>query len=511
MIRIDKELVLLKLEISRLINTNSRNRKILSSIAFNILIGAIFLAYSVIFTLIYVEKNEKYLCTAACAITFLIILINNIVFSNNSLFSRIEMDMIFPLPLSELEIISSKIIGIYAYNLFYIATILAFPIIYISLKNTNFFFALFSLLILLVFPLIPLALSLLITITLGKLLKNRNIKLFLTVLAGGLGAGIYYFSIISRDSFRSKFGELIIEISKLSVFKFFNEMILNGVYIRGIIFILISIVVFGLISIYISKNYFNIYYRKTNKDQVNIKKKTRFQVKRKATALLGKDISLYLSYPSYVANTIFGPLLLLFFGLGPMFVNISKLNAIAGFDFENFITNNLILVICGFAAIGQTTYCSLSIEGKTYYLMQTLPLKKRDVIFGKVKFSMLLMILPILISALILGGKCNLKFVEMVLLILNGFSYNLFANLLGINFDIFSLEIDWINPQEVVKQRFSMLVIQLIMIFMVGLCFFITNIVFYKNRLLSWLIIFVLVNIINLLQIHYLKKGDLRI
>ena len=509
MLRINKEIILLKLEILRLLNNNQGKKKFLTGLSANVVMAFMFIFYSASLTRSFYKGNPLKVIVTSTVIVFLMIFWGNVLYSNNSLFEKRELENLLPMPFTSLELISSKILGIYVYNLGIVACMVIFPFLYVTYDNCGFPFTLFTILMLLSFPMIPLCLSLLATAFFGKIFTNKIVKII---------GGIIFFSIVIFFYIMLYFSDrslnilaIIIEkLSKISLLKTFGLIFIEGNYLNGLIFMGISILFFGLVSVFLSKNYLEIFYRKANKIKKHANKALKMVTKNKKRSLFEKEIGLYFSYNNYILNTILGPILLLILGVAPLVTGMTNLQNMVDFDVEKLLTTNSILVVTAFAAMGQTTYCSLSIEGRNYYLMQTLPIKAWDVFKAKLKLGIILISAPLIFTSLVLSLKFNLGFLAFLLLIVAAFSYSLFANLLGLIFDINTLNINWINSREVVKGKFSVLLIQLIIGLMVLISFLISNILFKNNRILSWLIIIIFVNIFNFVQIWYLSSKNLK-
>ena len=510
MLRINKEIILLKLEILRLLNNNNQGKKkFLTGLSANVVMAFMFIFYSASLTRSFYKGNPLKVIVTSTVIVFLMIFWGNVLYSNNSLFEKRELENLLPMPFTSLELISSKILGIYVYNLGIVACMVIFPFLYVTYDNCGFPFTLFTILMLLSFPMIPLCLSLLATAFFGKIFTNKIVKII---------GGIIFFSIVIFFYIMLYFSNrslnilaIIIEkLSKISLLKTFGLIFIEESYLKGLIFMGISILFFGLVSVFLSKNYLEIFYRKANKIKKHANKALKMVTKNKKRSLFEKEIGLYFSYNNYILNTILGPILLLILGVAPLVTGMANLQNMMDFDVEKLFTTNSILVVTAFAAMGQTTYCSLSIEGRNYYLMQTLPIKAWDVFKAKLKLGIILISAPLIFTSLVLSLKFNLGFLAFLLLIIAAFSYSLFANLLGLIFDINTLNINWINSREVVKGKFSVLLIQLIIGLMVLISFLISNILFKNNRILSWLIIIIFVNIFNFVQIWYLSSKNLK-
>ena len=510
MLRINKEIILLKLEILRLLNNNNQGKKkFLTGLSANVVMAFMFIFYSASLTRSFYKGNPLKVIVTSTVIVFLMIFWGNVLYSNNSLFEKRELENLLPMPFTSLELISSKILGIYVYNLGIVACMVIFPFLYVTYDNCGFPFTLFTILMLLSFPMIPLCLSLLATAFFGKIFTNKIVKII---------GGIIFFSIVIFFYIMLYFSNrslnilaIIIEkLSKISLLKTFGLIFIEESYLKGLIFMGISILFFGLVSVFLSKNYLEIFYRKANKIKKHANKALKMVTKNKKRSLFEKEIGLYFSYNNYILNTILGPILLLILGVAPLVTGMTNLQNMVDFDVEKLLTTNSILVVTAFAAMGQTTYCSLSIEGRNYYLMQTLPIKAWDVFKAKLKLGIILISAPLIFTSLVLSLKFNLGFLAFLLLIIAAFSYSLFANLLGLIFDINTLNINWINSREVVKGKFSVLLIQLIIGLMVLISFLISNILFKNNKILSWLTIIIFGNIFNFVQIWYLSSKNLK-
>lgn len=508
--RIDKLKILIKLELNRIINLNQNKKKFLSGIALTIFLGLILLFYSILITFMSISRFKEIMIGGFGAATFLLIFINGIIFSNNSLFTKVEYERLFPLPITSLEIIFSKIVGIYISSLFYVITVLLFPVMLISFSDNKLFLPM-AFLVLIFFPLIPIALSFVVTLFLGSFFKNRFLKILGSFATTILIILFYVVFNFSRKTLAPKLTIILFDILfKFYPIKFFNSIILNGKFLGSVVFMIISTIIFLGISKLMSKNYFDIYFNDKSTDRKFFSKSSSLDNSSKPTTVFRKEFSLYLTYPTYVINTIFAPITLLLFGILPLFSS-DVLNNITDFNLESIISKHLIIILCAFAAVGNTTYCSLSIEGKTYYLLQTLPLKPLDIFKEKIKLALSLILIPLLVSSILLGIRYNIKPFNIIVLILAAMSFSLFANLIGIIYDLNTLNINWVNPQEIVKQRFSMLIVQLIVAVVIYLLYLISEVIIKNNDTFAWILIFIIISLLNLIMIRYLNKKDLRI
>lgn len=112
----------------------------------------------------------------------------------------------------------------------------------------------------------------------------------------------------------------------------------------------------------------------------------------------------------------------------------------------------------------QTTYCSLSLEGENFEILEAMPLTFKDLVLPRVLFGMTLALGPILFTSLAFAYVGQVGIINGIFMVLAGILANLFGNLSGIYFDLMTLDLDWKNDLEVIKQRFSGILMSLAMV-----------------------------------------------
>ena len=112
----------------------------------------------------------------------------------------------------------------------------------------------------------------------------------------------------------------------------------------------------------------------------------------------------------------------------------------------------------------QTTYCSLSLEGENFEILEAMPLTFKDLVLPRVLLGMTLALGPILFTSLAFAYVGQVGIINGIFMVLAGILANLFGNLVGIYFDLMTLDLDWKNDLEVIKQRFSGILMSLAMV-----------------------------------------------
>ena len=137
-------------------------------------------------------------------------------------------------------------------------------------------------------------------------------------------------------------------------------------------------------------------------------------------ALLKKDLRMLFTNGTYLVNAALGPLLLIllsgyliFAGKGlynDLFLFIDSISAESGMLFSpSDVQSYLILPVAAmaltFLSAGMTTVTapSISVEAKTIWLLQSLPVRSLDILLSKIYLQLAVTLPPLLLSAVVIG------------------------------------------------------------------------------------------------------------
>ena len=109
-------------------------------------------------------------------------------------------------------------------------------------------------------------------------------------------------------------------------------------------------------------------------------------------------------------------------------------------------------IVYFFIGMLATTACSPSLEGKNYWIVQSLPIEKKTLYQGKMLFNMYLTLPFMLFSVLCLCISAKTPLVLTVLYLLLGAVLCAFSTAWGCVCGISHMRLDWENEVEVVKQ-----------------------------------------------------------
>jgi len=384
--------------------------------------------------------------------------------ASGSLFYYKDFEIIAPLPIHARTVFIAKltVLMLMLYLMSFLAT---GPIIFSYFYWTGFQFVtfLYYVIAMLFIPLIPVIvlsfLSLFMAIATSKLRASKIINLIF-MFAIFLGIFAFSFSLNSVDSnpltgqidlfaglsdSYPPLGWFIDAISNHDPLALFLLILSNG----GL-FTLFIIFVFPLVEF-------------TNKRGIrsNIKKHHKAITYRKQhimVTLIKKEFSKFFSITLYALNAGLGPVVLVIGSIASIFYKADVEAFLGEMIGSGLEIELLLLVLYGFLiSMTYTPAISLSLEGKNFWAIKSLPLKANTVMYAKVLFNVLLIGPIAIFSVLIFGYTMSLAFVHQILLILLVISFTFAISFMDAVFNLYMPKFDYINDVEVIKQSASAL------------------------------------------------------
>lgn len=229
-------------------------------------------------------------------------------------------------------------------------------------------------------------------------------------------------------------------------------------YLYFFVFVLVSLLSFVAVYIVLSRTFFRVVTTKRSAAKVKYVKKE-MKTSSKRTALVRKELSCFLSNTMYLMNC----------GLGSLFsVLLAVLVCVKGADFfamVGFMTSegSLVTVIvcsafCFCAATTNLTAPSISLEGKNFPLLKSMPLTAREVFDAKILANLAVGAVPITLSALVSAIALGCGAVTSVAMAFVPLSFLVLTSVFGLAANVMFPKFDWINPTVIIKQSASVMI-----------------------------------------------------
>lgn len=167
-------------------------------------------------------------------------------------------------------------------------------------------------------------------------------------------------------------------------------------------------------------------------------------------SLFKREVKRYFSSSVYVSNTIMGNIIAIVFGVAVLIFGSDALNNLFGGN--GFVFSAVPFVIAILVSMSTTTAPSISIEGKQWWLLQTLPVPAKKIIHAKLSLHFILAVPCALLSALLLSIALQPDLPGVLALFVVPVSYIVFTGILGLYNGLKYPEFTWDAEIKAVKQ-----------------------------------------------------------
>ncbi|MBR0467021.1 MAG: hypothetical protein IJJ40_05995 [Clostridia bacterium] len=388
------------------------------------------------------------------------------IYSNTMLYGAKDNELLLSLPIPPSKILLVRISVLYISCLFLSSLVLVptFIAFLIEVKVTAAIIAggvfgilLFSLLA----TTFSAVLGFIIAYITSKVKRKNMVSVFLTL---SFLALYYYFYFKSRSIISS----IVANGEKTSkaikkwgyIFYLFGKAS-SGKILYLFIFAIISAVLFCLLIFVLSKTFYKVTGGVAKKGKTR-KTKTVSKINNVNKAMLKREFSRFFSSTVYLINVGLGSIIML---LGAVAViifgrDINKaialmLNAAPHFIVQNieYLKNLAIIVISAFAgSMVYYTAPSISMEGKSFWIIRTAPIKAKSVLNAKIKAHLILAGIPGVILTLTASIVLRVGIICTVTNSLFTLSFILFIGALGLGLNLKMPNLDWNDESVPVKQ-----------------------------------------------------------
>ena len=432
------------------------------------LMGSIYSYAELIIQELEPVNMEFVLLTLFVILTSVLTLIEGIYKSGNLLFNCKDDNLLLSLPIKKRDVLFIRIFKFYIFELLYNSLFILPAIIVYAIHTTpNFTFYIVSIISIILLPIIPILLSCI----LGTLITFfssmfKNGRLIQTILTFALLLGIIYISynsdniILNIAKNASSLNDIITKIYYPA--GIYIELITKFSIIKLIEFIIIHIILFALTIVFVGKIYFNINSNvksiKPSRSNKHYTIKSSTQVK----SLIKKEFNRFINSTVFITNAGFGVVL---------FILACILLCIKYDDLANMLTSGentvtldyikncipilLFGLICFSSFMTSITSSMISLEGKAFNILKSLPVKPYTIVKSKILAAILIIIPCILIGDSIVFIKFKFDILSIILILIASIIFPYLSETIGIIVNLKYPRMDAKNDTEVVKQSMS--------------------------------------------------------
>ena len=386
--------------------------------------------------------------------------------TNGYLFNFKEYDMLMSLPFNAKDVAACKFTYMYVKSLpWYVSISLSMMVGYgIGAKPSAAVYPVWIILSLFL-PIIPMLAAAFLGFLIAKLgsgFKNKNI--IMTVLSIMLTLACFGLRFFLDDMFSNNKTEQVLN-SISDATDAAGKIYMPIDWFRGavtelsisdiMLLVGISVLLFEVIFIPVGRSY-----RKINsalKSHATAGKFVMTQQKQKCllNTIAFKEFKRMTGSTIYMTNASIGELMCFIFGIAVLFVDIDKMIKVItkGAPLtKEMLYPAIPLIVYFFVGMVATTTFTPSLEGKNYWIVQSLPIRKETLYQGKMLFNMYITVPFAMFATVTFCISAKAPILNTVLYLVLGICLCAFSSAWGCVCGIKHIRLDWENEVEVIKQ-----------------------------------------------------------
>ena len=470
-----KERVLLK---TLLLSTSTRNifryttdkkkkRRMIGGTIGAIILYGLLMAYSILMCIGYGKAGLINAAPVMCAlVTSVIAFVFTFFKTNGYLFNFKEYDMLMSLPLEARSVAGCKFLYMYIKSLpWYLSISTAMMVGYGYFARPAVYVYPVWFVLSFFLPVIPMLAAAFLGFLIAKISAGfRKTNIIQTVLTFIFVIFCFSIRFIVQDLFKNNQVEQIMGMisrmtgSAADIYLpagwFSNAVTKHGIS-DMLLLMGVSLILYSVVFLIVGNSYRNI--NSALKSHAASKRfRMKAQKKRsKVQTIAFKEFRRLTGSTVYMTNAAIGEVLAVLVGLVILVIGFDKIIALVtqGAPISASLLQPAIpFIIYFFIGMVATTACSPSLEGRNYWIIQSLPIEKKTVYQGKMLFNMYLTVPAMAFSTLCICLSARVPVLNIFLYLLQGFALCAFSTAWGCVCGTRHMRLDWENEVEVIKQ-----------------------------------------------------------
>ncbi|MBR0434537.1 MAG: hypothetical protein IJK13_00850 [Lachnospiraceae bacterium] len=238
--------------------------------------------------------------------------------------------------------------------------------------------------------------------------------------------------------------------------QWFDGAVSDYSVLQFILLVVVSIAFYELFAYVLSKFYRQINSRLMAVSTSKKKGKAKHIGRKSAVnAIAHKEFRRLLSSNNYLVNMCLGHVLVILMVAALIIFGVDKIINVAVEGAP--VTKEMIIpiipvIIHFFVGMVTTTACSYSMEGKSYWILQSLPIEKSTIVKGKILFQLYLSLPLEVLGNIALSIACHARIYEIILFAVCGAVLSIYSATCGMNCNVSHPNFEWTNEIEIIKQ-----------------------------------------------------------
>lgn len=373
-------------------------------------------------------------------------------------------DLLLSLPIPVSVLMVSRLVTVYLMGLLYSGVVMLPAIlvywIQAAFTMTNL---LGGLLLTALISVFVMTVSCALGFVVAKISLKLKRKSLITVIVSLVFFAVYYFVVFKAQTLISQllsnalaFGEAV-KGAAYPIYLFGQVGV--GDPIPCLVISLVVAALFALMWALISHSFLKLA-TSTGKSERKVYKETAVRQKSVSLALLGKEFSRFLASPNYMLNCGLGILMLPVCGVALLWKGGALIELLGGVFGEKPGSVPMLLCAmgCMIASMNDMAVPSVSLEGKSLWLMQSLPVKPWQALRAKLSLQLLLTGIPMLFCLLCLAMVYPFAPLDLLLAAVQTLSFVMLSALFGLFMGLKMPNLNWTQEITVIKQSMGVMI-----------------------------------------------------
>lgn len=386
----------------------------------------------------------------------------------SSMYQAKDNDLLLAMPIPPSKILLVRLLGVYVMGLFYEALIIVPAIVvYIMETAPGIVSILFSVILIFVISILILVLSCILGWLVALIsVRVKNKSIITVVLSLAFFAAYYYFYAHAYSMLQSILvnSQQVGEKVKKTLYPIYHMgKAAEGNILSMCIFTAIVFVAFALVYLVLSRSFMKI--TTSNRGAAKkIYKEKAYKKRSVGNVLLYKEMKRFVGSPTYMLNCGLGTVILLILAGAAVIKADSVKEMMEQSEIMMPGAETLIpLIICagiGMAAsMNDITAPSISLEGKTLWILQSMPVSAWQVLKAKLEFHIIVTAIPALISVICIECVIGIGGLDGILSVAFVILFILLTASMGLAVNLKMPNLNWTNETVVVKQSIGILIV----------------------------------------------------
>ncbi|MBQ6811647.1 MAG: hypothetical protein IJP06_00900 [Agathobacter sp.] len=404
-------------------------------------------------------------------IASLIILMFSIFKAGDVIFQKNSYDILCSLPLKNSSIVISRFIRMYVENtLLTLVVMVPAIVVFGALAKPAWSFYVIGLIVTAFIPLLPITISVFVgalILAVSSRSKHKNLISILlsVVLIVAIMFGTMQFSTVAEEMDIEALQNMLHVVLNLinSIYPpavWLGNAMLTGDFLTCIACVGAGIFVFAIVMWIVSANYKWISEGLHSTSAKHDYKMENLGKNHVLGALYKREFKRYFASSVYVTNTIVSPIMGMLFAVAMLFVGPEQLDSVAAEFYAESgmmlqIRNMFPMVLAMIFCMMPITAVSISMEGKQWWIVKTLPIRAKDLLDSKLLMNLSVIAPFYLLSVILVSIGQKVSLMEFIWILLVPLVAMLFSCVFGQTINLKMPVFDWENEVSIVKQSAS--------------------------------------------------------